>query len=228
VVADYDRYEFHPIVAQLQAFAAEDLGAFYLDVLKDRLYTTPAGSHARRSAQTALALITETLLTLSAPILSFTAEEAWKVFKRRNGGTIFTEVWSQLPAVEGEDALLGRWETIRAIRAEVMKRIEEQRAAGALGSSLQAEIEIHLTAERAAILRALGDDLRFVMITSAAHVVQVDHADEETVVVRSSAHLKCDRCWHWRSDVGADSGHPTICGRCVSNLFGAGEARTVA
>ncbi len=228
VVADYDHYEYHPIITRLQTFASEDLGAFYLDILKDRLYTTSPGSHARRSAQTALALLTETLLTLAAPILSFTAEEAWKVLKRRHAGTIFTEVWKPLPAQPDEGELLARWDKIRAVRAEVMKRIEELRGKGALGSSLQAEIEIRLTADRAALLRSLGDDLRFVMITSAAHVIEVSDAAEETIIVRPSMYAKCDRCWHWRADVGAEAAHPTLCGRCVANLFGAGEPRTVA
>jgi isoleucyl-tRNA synthetase len=228
VVADYDHYEYHPIITRLQTFASEDLGAFYLDILKDRLYTTSPGSHARRSAQTALALITETLLTLAAPILSFTAEEAWKVLKRRHAGTIFTEVWKPLPAQPDEGELLARWDKIRAVRAEVMKRIEELRGKGALGSSLQAEIEIRLTADRAALLRSLGDDLRFVMITSAARVIEVDDAATETIIVRPSMHAKCDRCWHWRADVGTEAAHPTLCGRCVANLFGAGEPRTVA
>ncbi|MGH6622499.1 MAG: isoleucine--tRNA ligase, partial [Burkholderiaceae bacterium] len=147
VVADYDRYEFHPIVTRLQTFASEDLGAFYLDILKDRLYTTAPGSLARRSAQTALHAITETVLKLAAPILSFTSEEAWKTFKRRTDGTIFVEVWRALPPVPGEAELVAKWDRIRGIRAEVMKRIEEQRTLGTIGSSLQGEVEIHASGE---------------------------------------------------------------------------------
>jgi isoleucyl-tRNA synthetase len=223
-VADFDRYEYHPVVARMQTFASEDLGAFYLDILKDRLYTAPAASKARRSAQSALTLITDALLKLMAPLLSFTAEEAWKVF-RPGARTIFTEVFPVLPAVPGEHALVEKWTRLRAIRAEVQKKLEELREQGAIGSSLQAEVEIQASADDAALLRSLGDDLRFVLITSQARVAE---ADTNEIRVTPSPHRKCERCWHWRSDVGADPAHPTICGRCVSNLFGSGEARTIA
>jgi isoleucyl-tRNA synthetase len=222
-IADYDRFEYHPVVARLQTFASEDLGAFYLDILKDRLYTTPADSKARRSAQSALYRITDALLKLMAPLLSFTAEEAWKVFRARPG-TIFTETFASLPAVPDEHALVAKWTRLRAIRAEVQKKLEELREKGAIGSSLQAEVEIRASADDAALLRSLGDDLRFVLITSQARAT----ADGAEIRVTPSAHRKCERCWHWRSDVGADPAHPTICGRCVSNLFGSGEARTAA
>jgi isoleucyl-tRNA synthetase len=227
-LADYERYEYHPIIARLQTFASEDLGAFYLDILKDRLYTTRGDSAARRSAQSALYLITDALLRLLAPVLSFTAEEAWKVFKSRSGGTIFTETFAELPVIAGEEDLLERWSALRAIRAEVQKKLEELRERGAIGSSLQAEVDIRALRPRAALLAALGDDLRFVLITSAARVTAVDTDAEEAIIVTPSAHAKCERCWHWRADVGATAEHPTICGRCVSNLFGSGEPRSVA
>lgn len=228
--ADYERCEYHPIVARLQGFASEDLGAFYLDILKDRLYTTPPGSRARRSAQSALHLITGALLRLMAPILSFTAEEAWKVFRGSDGqgGTIFTGLYAVLPEVPDEAALLERWTALRAVRAEVQKRLEELREAGAIGSSLQAEVEIRAHGAKAALLQSLGDDLRFVMITSQARVTPVSDAADEAIVVTASGATKCERCWHWRTDVGADRAHPTLCGRCLSNLFGAGEARSHA
>jgi len=227
-LADYDRYEYHPIVARLQTFASEDLGAFWLDILKDRLYTTQPHSKARRSAQSALYLITEALLKLMAPLLSFTAEEAWKVLKARTGGTIFTETYAALPAVPDEVALVERWTTLRAIRAEVQKRLEELREKGSIGSSLQAEVELRAAGAKAALLQSLGNDLRFVLITSQARVTPVASAAEEAVVVTPSGAAKCERCWHWRDDVGVEREHPTLCGRCVSNLFGAGEPRTVA
>jgi len=227
-LADYDKYEYHPIVARLQTFASEDLGAFWLDILKDRLYTTRPDSKARRSAQSALYLITDALLKLMAPLLSFTAEEAWKVFKARTGGTIFTETYAKLPDVPDEAALLERWTALRAIRADVQKRLEELREKGAIGSSLQADVELRATGTKAALLQSLGDDLRFVLITSQARVTPVAGEDEEAIVVTASNATKCERCWHWRDDVGVDHGHPTLCGRCVSNLFGAGEPRTVA
>jgi len=227
-LADYDRYEYHPIVARLQTFASEDLGAFWLDILKDRLYTTQPHSKARRSAQSALYLITDALLKLMAPLLSFTAEEAWKVLKARTGGTIFTETYAALPEVQDEAALVERWTALRAIRAEVQKRLEELREKGAIGSSLQAEVELRATGGKAALLQSLGNDLRFVLITSQARVTPVASEADEAVVVSPSDATKCERCWHWRDDVGVEREHPTLCGRCVSNLFGAGEPRTVA
>jgi isoleucyl-tRNA synthetase len=227
-LADYDRYEYHPIVARLQTFASEDLGAFWLDILKDRLYTTKPDSKPRRSAQSALYLITDALLKLMAPLLSFTAEEAWKVFKARSGGTIFTETYATLPEVPDEAALIERWTALRAIRADVQKRLEELREKGAIGSSLQAEVELRASGAKAALLQSLGDDLRFVLITSQAAVTPVASEAEESIVVTASAAAKCERCWHWRTDVGVEPEHPSLCGRCVSNLFGAGEPRTIA
>jgi isoleucyl-tRNA synthetase len=227
-VADYQRFEFHPVVARLQTFASEDLGAFWLDILKDRLYTTRPDSPARRSAQSALYGITDALLKLMAPLLSFTAEEAWKVFRRRSDGTIFTETFAALPDVPDEDALLERWTALRAIRADVQKRLEELRETGAIGSSLQAEVEVRAAGRKAELLRSLGDDLRFVLITSKATVTEVASAADEAIVVVPSDAAKCERCWHWRRDVGSSSEHPTLCGRCLANLFGSGEPRTIA
>ncbi len=227
-LADYERYEYHPIVTRLQTFASEDLGAFWLDILKDRLYTTATDSRARRSAQSALYLVTDALLKLMAPMLSFTAEEAWKVFKRRSEGTIFTETFASLPDVADEADLIERWTALRAIRADVQKRLEEFRERGAIGSSLQAEVELRVTGAKAALLRSLGDDLRFVLITSQARVTEVNDAADETIVVTPATAPKCERCWHWRNDVGRDAEHPSLCGRCIANLFGAGEPRSIA
>ena len=234
VLAHYERYDFHPAVARLQTFCSEDLGAFYLDVLKDRLYTTAPDSRARRSAQTALAHVTQALLKVMAPILSFTAEEAWRELCRttlagaRPGGalTIFTELYHELPAATGADALLAKWDRLRAIRAEVLRALENVRSEGGIGSSLQAEVDLTASGEDHALLASLGDDLRFVLIVSRATL----HAGQGELDIRiaPSAHRKCERCWHWRADVGADPAHPEICGRCVSNLFGSGEPRNAA
>jgi isoleucyl-tRNA synthetase len=224
VLAHYERYEFHPVVAKLQVFCSEDLGAFYLDVLKDRLYTTAPGSHARRSAQTALHHIAHAMLRWMAPFMSFTAEEAWPLLAgAQNKGSIFFETWADLPPAE--EGLLAKWARIGEIRALANKEIEAVRTQGAVGSSLQALLIIAAPADDAALLRSLGDDLRFVTITSAATVVD---GDALTVTVTPASAAKCERCWHYRDDVGHDPAHPTICGRCTSNLFGAGEARTVA
>jgi isoleucyl-tRNA synthetase len=209
------------VVAKLQVFCAEDLGAFYLDILKDRLYTTAPGSHARRSAQSALWQITHAMLRWMAPFLSFTAEEAWKVFD--GGDSVFTETTWKFETPDA--ALLARWARIRAVRDAVNKEIEALRASGGLGSSLQAEVSLTVAPEDQALLESLGEDLKFVLITSAATLVAGAALQVE---VRASNATKCERCWHWRSDVGHDPAHPTLCGRCTANLYGAGEARTVA
>jgi isoleucyl-tRNA synthetase len=226
MLAHYHVHEFHPVVAKLQVFCSEDLGAFYLDILKDRLYTTAAKSPARRSAQTALWQITHAMLRWMAPYLSFTAEEAWALFGR--SASIFTETF--WPFVSPDEALLAKWARVREIRDEANRQIEVLRSQGLLGSSLQADLTLAVKDDDLVLLRGLGDDLKFVFITSTAQVVELAADSEESLRVqaRPSSATKCDRCWHWRDDVGADAAHPTICGRCVSNLFGAGESRRVA
>jgi isoleucyl-tRNA synthetase len=216
------------VYQDLHNFCIVDLGSFYLDILKDRLYTTAAGSPARRSAQTALWHVTASLLRLMAPFLSFTAEEAFAVFSPNASGTIFTEVYHELPGVAGHEALLAKWSRIRAVRADVLKAIEAQREAGRIGSSLQAELDLHMAGDRHELLATLGDDLRFVTITSRAALHRAAGEADEKIIVTPSAHAKCDRCWHWRADVGVHGEHPTLCGRCVDNLFGKGESRNAA
>jgi isoleucyl-tRNA synthetase len=231
ILGDYEKFEFHPTVSKFQTFCSEDLGGFYLDILKDRLYTSGASSRARRSAQTALWHITQSLLRMMAPILSFTAEEAWKIFAPEayaRNKTILTEVYYAMPVVDDADGLLAKWALLREVRGTVTKQLEGVRAAGGIGSSLQAEIEIRASGAKYEALRTLGEDARFVFITSQAKVNQVGTTEEEQVVVTPSSKHKCDRCWHYRDDVGSDAAHPAICGRCVSNLFGAGEPRQAA
>ncbi len=229
ILAHFDVYEFHPVVSKLQVYCSEDLGAFYLDVLKDRLYTTAPKSLARRSAQTALHQITHAMLRWMAPILSFTAEEAWAVFaKDQTKGSIFFETFSPLPSAN--EALLAKWSRIREIRDTANKAIEDLRTEGKVGASLQATLAITAGPDDAALLRSLGADLKFVTITSA---VAVADGVELAVTVSPSTATKCERCWHYADDVGAHAEHPTLCGRCVSNLAesagtGAGETRTIA
>jgi isoleucyl-tRNA synthetase len=227
ILADYDKYEFHPAVSKLQTFCSEDLGGFYLDVLKDRLYTGGTGSRVRRSAQNALYHITQSLLRLMAPILSFTAEEAWKVFQPGDD-TIFTRTYYSFPEVPGSAGLLGKWSRLRALRAEVQKLLEGLRSEGRIGSSLQAEVEIAASGEKLKLLQSLGDDLRFVLVTSRADVLAVAGEAEEVIRAAPSGHGKCERCWHYRADVGASPDHPALCGRCIGNLQGAGELRRYA
>ena len=220
ILAHYEAYEFHPVVGKLQVFCSEDLGAFYLDVLKDRLYTTAPHSLARRSAQTALWQITQAMLRWMAPFLSFTAEEAWQQVGQSE--SIFMETYAQWPAID--EALLARWTRVREIRNAVNKDIESVRAEGRLGSSLQAEVTLGLPADDLALLQSMGEDARFVFITSA---LRLTPAEALTVQVEVSAQVKCERCWHYVDDVG-QHGHEGLCGRCVSNLHGAGETRHVA
>jgi isoleucyl-tRNA synthetase len=219
--AHFDVYEFHPVVSKLQVYCSEDLGAFYLDVLKDRLYTTAPKSLARRSAQTALYEITQAMLRWMAPFLSFTAEEAWHVLGTSE--SIFLETFVDLG--QPNEALLAKWTRICEIRNAVNKDIETVRAAGQLGASLQANIELQVNADDFALLSSLGNDLKFVFITSA---VALKQGNELATQVKVSTAPKCERCWHYSDDVGQDTAHPTLCGRCSSNLYGEGEARHCA
>jgi len=228
VRGDCERYEFHLVVQKLQQFCSEDLGGFYLDILKDRLYTAGETSPARRSAQNALYHITHSLVRLMAPILSFTAEEVWVTLTGKPDSSIFEQQWYALPDSGLGGAIASAWWDIRSIRESVNKKLEEQREAGSIGSALAAETDVYLSGDKYDTLKRLGEDLKFVMITSRATVHRVASEAEQRIEVTPSAHAKCERCWHYRSDVGSDVNHPALCGRCVSNLFGSGEARRYA
>ena len=223
VTEDYAAYQFHLVVQKLQAFCAEELGAFYLDVLKDRLYTCGADSRARRSAQTALWHIAQSLVRLMAPILSFTAEEAWQLLAASKERSVFEETWHQLPAAELDQTILDGWAQLRQLREIVSKRLEEKRAAKQIGSSLAAELDIHAQGPMFEALTRLGDELRFVLITSRATVHEAKGSPLQ-VEVLASAQTKCDRCWHYRADVDPAG----LCARCEGNLQGPGEFRSYA
>ena len=230
ILLHYERYEFHPVIARLQNYCSEDLGGFYLDIIKDRLYTTGVDSHARRSAQTALWHIAQSLLRVMAPTLSFTAEEAWAVFADADAyaastETIFTQTYWELPQVSDGAALLEKYTALRAVRTDVAKELEQLRGSGAIGSSLQAELTIKAAPAKYRLLASLDDDLRFLFITSQALAVEVASDAEEAIAVTASCAPKCERCWHYRRDVGTHAGHEGLCGRCASNLFGVGEQR---
>ncbi len=228
ILADYERYEFHLAVQKFVSFCSEDLGGFYLDILKDRLYTAGANSPERRAAQSALYHISHSLMRLMAPILSFTANEIWQSLALDADKTVFEDYWYALPNHGLSAERIAAWQAIIVARGLAAKEIEVLRAAGQVGSSLQAELEFHASDASFAALNSLGDDLRFVMITSSARVYKAVDAAQQKIKVSASGHAKCDRCWHYRADVGHDAAHPHICGRCVSNLFGQGEARRYA
>jgi isoleucyl-tRNA synthetase len=220
ILGHYQVYEFHPVVAKLQNYCSEDLGAFYLDVLTDRLYTTAPKSLARRSAQTALWHITQSMLRWMAPFLSFTAEEAWPLLGQ---GSVFTQTFWQLP--QADEVLMAKWGRILTVRAEVNRALEAVRGQGAIGASLQATVRLTAPAEDHAALASLGDDLKFVLIVSNVELLT---GDALAIEVLPSSEAKCERCWHYRSDVGRNPAHPGICGRCDDNLHGAGELRSFA
>ena len=224
ILGHYELYEFHPVVSKLQIYCSEDLGSFYLDILKDRLYTTSAKSLARRSAQTALHQITHAMLRWMAPFLSFTAEEAWATFGASE--SIFLETYAAFaPQNADSQKLRAKWHRIRELRDAVNKDIEALRASGKVGSSLQASVTLEVAADDHALLASLGDDLKFVFITSAIELVA---GSTTTVSTTASTAPKCERCWHYVEDVGVDPAHPTLCGRCISNLYAAGESRKFA
>ena len=199
--ADYERYEYHPIVSRLQTFASEDLGAFYLDILKDRLYTR---SRIRSSAVRHSPLVHDhrSLLKLMAPLLSFTAEEAWKVLKKRTGGNDIHRNFAALPALTGEAGADREWNGIRSVRAEVHKRLEQLRERG--GSAHRCRRKSRSGEARGRLLQSLGDDLKFILITSGAWL---SRGRIKRPANRSWRHrrAKCERCWHWRTDVGRDA-----------------------
>lgn len=223
----YPRYAFHFAVKDIVAFCSEDLGAFYLDILKDRLYTTKADSHARRSAQTALYHITRSLVLLISPILCFTAEEAWDIIGGGEEDSVLFHTLHEFPAMneKSEAELVRKWEAVRQVREAVTAAIEPLRVDKTVGSSLQAEVEITAPEDLAGYLKALGDELRFVLLVSKA---TVNKGSELAVTAKVSGGEKCERCWHYTDDIGSVDGHPTICKRCADNIDGAGEHRDYA
>ncbi|MFP5073365.1 isoleucine--tRNA ligase [Neisseria sp. WLZKY-1] len=220
----YPRYAFHFAVQDIVAFCSEDLGAFYLDILKDRLYTTKAGSHARRSAQTALYHITRSLVLLISPILCFTAEEAWDIIGGGEEDSVLFHTWHDFPQmpVASEAELVKKWQAVREARNAVTAAIEPLRVDKSVGSSLQVEVSLTAPEKLAAALEALGEELRFALLVSRT---DVQTGAELAVDVRVSGGEKCERCWHYTADVGTVAGHETICARCADNIDGQGEAR---
>jgi len=228
----YESYAFHRVYQELHNFCVVDMGGFYLDILKDRLYTTGADSHPRRSAQTAMYYITEAMARWLAPVLSFTAEEIWKELPGQHEASVFLSQFAELPA---EGAATVDWKSLILVRETVSKALEDLRDAGGIGSALEANAVIYADGGLKTALELLGEELRFVFITSAASVQPLAAAPADAVsgegfrvVVGASEFRKCVRCWHRREDVGSVAGHAEICGRCASNVDGPGEERRFA
>jgi isoleucyl-tRNA synthetase len=235
IIAAYENYQFHLIYQKLHNFCVVDLGGFYLDIIKDRQYTMQENSLGRRSCQTALYHIIEAMTRWLAPILSFTAEELWQALPGKHEGTVFTAEWYGLPDVTAVSHFSNSdWHKILAVKNAVNKTLEAERAAGKLGSSLQAEVILYCDEKLRALLAKLGDELRFVLIASYARLAPLSDQGDETDVegLRVSAsvsdHGKCVRCWHYREDVGQHADDPDLCGRCVDNVNGTGEQRLYA
>jgi len=224
----YETYQFHQIYQRLHQFCVVDMGGFYLDILKDRLYTTQRHSQARLSAQTAMQHILESLTRCLAPILSFTAEEAWgHMVGEREESVLFATRYAELDELPQDDGADAKWEQIIQVRNEVAKQIELLRVAGDIGSSLDAAVTVEAGGEAFDLLTKLGEELRFVLITSEASVTQTD-SEELNIEVSALKTEKCVRCWHRRPDVGSIVAHPELCGRCVDNINGDGEIRLYA
>lgn len=233
----YESYQFHLIYQKIHNFCTVDLGSFYLDVIKDRQYTTQANSVARRSAQTVMYYIAEALTRWLAPILSFTAEEIWQHLPGKRNHSVFLNEWYQAWPTQLTTTDHINWDQLLLIRSLVNKELETQRAAGNIGSGLDAAITLYATADIQANLQALQDELRFVFITSAAKVEAENNKPNDAsptelaglwIKVAVSTDTKCVRCWHHRADVGQDTAHPELCTRCVSNVSGTGEVRQYA
>ncbi|HNC03215.1 MAG TPA: isoleucine--tRNA ligase [Agitococcus sp.] len=239
IIAAYEAYEFHNIYHKLHNFCSLDLGSFYLDIIKDRQYTTQADSLARRSAQTALYHIIQALVRWCAPILSFTAHEIWQEIPQAGAESVFLTEWYQGLATLPEDdsqPMLTRayWQQVMAVKTAVNKEIEEARTRKEVGSGLSAEVTLYVTPELKARLALLADELRFVLITSSATLSDQNGEGQVTdvvglnVKVTPSTYTKCVRCWHYRADVGSHAEHPEVCARCVENVAGQGEIRHFA
>lgn len=242
IVKHYDNYDFHLVIKTLMRFCSIELGSFYLDIIKDRQYTAKTDSLARRSCQSALYMIAECLVRWIAPILSFTAQEVWEVMPGKRDEFVFTATWFEqenLKALDENSKFNSAyWERILAFRDEVNRAIEQVRNEGAIGGSLEAEVKVYASGDLAKDLQALGEELRFVLITSKVTVsedaipegvntVELNGSKVGLVVTKSAAQ-KCERCWHYEDGVGSDSEHPTLCPRCIENIKRFGEKRLFA
>ena len=237
IITAYDEFQFHLIYQKLHNFCVRDMGGFYLDIIKDRIYTCPENSLSRRSAQTALYHIAEAFSRWIAPILSFTASEIWGFMPGERESSVFVAEWYSLPRLTDADVISqADWAAILQAKEAINKVIEDQRNQGVVKGSLGADIQLYAVPELYQSLAKLGDELRFVTITSKATLLSLEEGGDANesmleglkVGVQRSSAEKCVRCWHFIEDVGADAEHPEICGRCVTNLSDTGESRRYA
>jgi len=236
IINAYDTYQLHLIYQKLHNFCVVELGGFYLDIIKDRQYTTKGDSLARRSAQTALQHVIEAMVRWIAPILSFTADEIWPTIAGDREANVFVAEWYKLPSVPADTFADTYWELIAQVKDAVNKVLEAKRSAGEVGGSLGAEVVLYCDETLQTELKKLANELRFVLITSTAEVrslvgeknAEATEVSGLKVFVKKSEHAKCARCWHHRADVGANAAHPEICLRCVDNVDGSGEKRLFA
>ncbi|MGB2047798.1 MAG: class I tRNA ligase family protein, partial [Psychrobacter celer] len=250
IISAYDAMDFHQVTQHVTAFCSQDLGSFYLDIIKDRQYTTQTDGQPRRSAQTAIYHIAHALIRWITPILSFTAQEAWEVLEGKNGqdaGYVFTQAWYTFPAFELSAITSDDWQRIMQAKDIVNKHIETARGEKIINANLSAGVDLYASGAMQESLAKLGEELRFVLITSSAtlqpmseapaqsadtgSVSAESHADESSdlqVKVSAATGTKCVRCWHIRDDIGVDSAHPELCARCVTNVSGTGEVRHYA
>lgn len=228
IIKAYAEYNFHVIYQKVLNFCVADLGGFYLDVIKDRQYTSPADSLERRSCQSAMQHIAEAMVRWLAPVMSFTADEAWGFMPGERSESVFLETWyAQLQPMDNAEQARPYWDAVMAVRSAVSKELEGMRKSGVIGASLEAEVDLYCDETLLEQLSALGEDLRFILITSYARVHPLAEAGADAVATELeglqlkasvSAHEKCPRCWHHREDVGSHAEHPTLCGRCVGNI----------
>lgn len=221
----YPTYKFHLTIQELVRFCSEDLSGFYLDMLKDRLYTAAKTGHARRSAQTALHHIVTSLILMLAPVLCFTAEEAWEALYGDSTDSTLYHTYHKIPGVANHQVVNDKWNQVYQFREKVLKELENKRTAGIIGSSLQAELIITAPNDLYAVLSSLGPDLKFAYMVSK---VTLHAGENEQIEVIASSAAKCERCWHYSDTVGANQEHELICSRCVDNLLSDGEVRTFA
>jgi len=234
IEAAYHSYNFHAVYQKITHFCSQDLGGFYLDIIKDRQYTCGADSLPRRSAQTAMHHLIETMTRWMAPILSYTADELWEHIPGNRAESVQLDVWYDIPQAKATSMTADYWAQIMSVKQAVNKSLELQRNEGVIGGSLSAEITLYAAPELYAQLLQLGDELRFVLLTSKASLVASENGGAETELaglrldIHATEHVKCERCWHHREDVGVVAAEPELCGRCVDNVSGAGEVRKFA